>query len=183
MSIFLLSNDLPSPLNTTSCTNGNLLYIFSDRAQLGKQVYRDTCMLSLAIAIIEITCESCNLSTEKLLQNFLQKTTRDISLRKCGVLPAGIQCSECHMPCKLGLTAISGIVTARIRCGGIAVGWICHTSNFFVTTFVVPVGDPKCNDDQVEDDQQQGSPSSHQGIMSYQFILEGDTLMEIEYIA
>ncbi|MPC18826.1 hypothetical protein E2C01_011720 [Portunus trituberculatus] len=39
----LLSNDVPPPLNTTSCANENLLYVFVGGAQLGRQVHRDLC--------------------------------------------------------------------------------------------------------------------------------------------
>ncbi|MPC50254.1 G patch domain-containing protein 4 [Portunus trituberculatus] len=46
-------------LNTTSCANGNLLYVFVGRAQLGRQVHRDICVLSSAMATIDISCKGC----------------------------------------------------------------------------------------------------------------------------
>ncbi|MPC21777.1 hypothetical protein E2C01_014773 [Portunus trituberculatus] len=39
----LLSNDMPPPLNSMSCANGNLLYVFIGGAQLGRQVHRHLC--------------------------------------------------------------------------------------------------------------------------------------------
>ncbi|MPC21033.1 hypothetical protein E2C01_014006 [Portunus trituberculatus] len=48
--LVLLSNDMPPPLNTTSCANGNLLHVFVDRAQLGRQVHREICVRNSAMA-------------------------------------------------------------------------------------------------------------------------------------
>ncbi|MPC29956.1 hypothetical protein E2C01_023210 [Portunus trituberculatus] len=50
----VLSNDVPLPLNTTSCANGNLLYVFVGRAQLGRQVHKDICVRSSEMATNDI---------------------------------------------------------------------------------------------------------------------------------
>ncbi|MPC39407.1 hypothetical protein E2C01_032942 [Portunus trituberculatus] len=52
----LLSNDVPPPLNTTSCANGNFLYVFVGGAQLGRQVHKDICVHSSAMATVDISC-------------------------------------------------------------------------------------------------------------------------------
>ena len=57
VSIFVLSNDVPSPLNMMTCANGNLLYVYIGGAQLDQQVYRGRCVLSSAMATIEIVRE------------------------------------------------------------------------------------------------------------------------------
>ncbi|MPC90299.1 hypothetical protein E2C01_085276 [Portunus trituberculatus] len=54
--VVLLSNDVPPPLNTTSCANGNSLY---GRAQLGRQVHKDICVCNPAMATIDISCKGC----------------------------------------------------------------------------------------------------------------------------
>ncbi|MPD03470.1 hypothetical protein E2C01_099110 [Portunus trituberculatus] len=51
--------DVPPPLKTTSCVNGNLLYVFIRGAQLGRQVHRDICLRSSAVATIDISCNVC----------------------------------------------------------------------------------------------------------------------------
>ncbi|MPC83464.1 hypothetical protein E2C01_078175 [Portunus trituberculatus] len=61
-----MSNDVPPTLNTTSCANGNLLYVFLGRAQLGRQVHKDICVLSSAMVIIDIiVVKAGNLITGK----------------------------------------------------------------------------------------------------------------------
>ncbi|MPC40729.1 hypothetical protein E2C01_034294 [Portunus trituberculatus] len=55
----LLSNDVPPPLNTTSCANGNLLQVFVGGAQLGRQVHKDICVISSVMATSDISCKGC----------------------------------------------------------------------------------------------------------------------------
>ncbi|MPD01648.1 hypothetical protein E2C01_097185 [Portunus trituberculatus] len=57
--IVLLSNDVQPPLNAMTCANGNLLNVFVGRAQLGRQVHRDICVLSSTMSTIDISCKSC----------------------------------------------------------------------------------------------------------------------------
>ena len=52
-SIFLWSNDVPPLINTASCANGNLLYVFIGGAQQGRQAPRDIGLLSSAMATVE----------------------------------------------------------------------------------------------------------------------------------
>ncbi|MPC32732.1 hypothetical protein E2C01_026058 [Portunus trituberculatus] len=54
----LLSNDVLQPLNT-SCANRNLPYVFEGGAQLGRQVHKDICMHSSAMATSDISCKGC----------------------------------------------------------------------------------------------------------------------------
>ncbi|MPC42861.1 hypothetical protein E2C01_036492 [Portunus trituberculatus] len=63
----LLFNDVPPPLNTTSCTNGNLLYVFIGGAQLGRQLHRDICVCSSAMATIDISCKGCEFDDWKII--------------------------------------------------------------------------------------------------------------------
>ena len=53
VSIFLWSNDVPPPLNTTSCANGNLLHVLVGEAQQEGQAPRDIGLLSSAVATVE----------------------------------------------------------------------------------------------------------------------------------
>ncbi|MPC10962.1 hypothetical protein E2C01_003608 [Portunus trituberculatus] len=88
----LLSNDVPPPLNTTSCANGNLLYVFVGGAQLGRQVHRDICVRSSAMATSDINCKVCEFDYWEIIASAMQVSVQSrrgpsrtfiLSLRYC----------------------------------------------------------------------------------------------------
>ncbi|MPC67986.1 hypothetical protein E2C01_062175 [Portunus trituberculatus] len=67
-----MSNDVPPPLNTTNCANGNLLYVFVGGAQLGRQVHRDICVRSSAMATSDISCKGCKFDYWEIIAPAMQ---------------------------------------------------------------------------------------------------------------
>ena len=75
------------------CTNENLLYVFVDREQLGRQVWRDISVLSSAMATINTTCEDCQFNYWEVIAKFHSKDVLYYQfLEEPSVL--GVQCCK-----------------------------------------------------------------------------------------
>ena len=121
-------------LNTPSCTNGNLLYVFIGGGTAGQRsAQRHLCPQ------FSYGYHWKNLWRLQiwLLRGF-QKTTcvisfwgNTVSYQQVFSVPSATRLV------KLSLTSMFGIVTTRIKHGWVPAEWICRTSNFFVTAPVV----------------------------------------------
>ncbi|MPC18098.1 hypothetical protein E2C01_010973 [Portunus trituberculatus] len=73
------SNDVPPPLNTTSCANGNFLHVFVGGAQLGRHVHRDIRVCSSAMATSNISCKDCEFDYWEIIAPAMQTAAEQMS--------------------------------------------------------------------------------------------------------